>query len=102
MLKWVAVVVAVLGASAGSLAIFIAVRGISLYDHPDIQLRAKSTPEAVAHGRKLVRLLCMDCHFDPTTRALTGKRMRDVPVKVRDDFRSQYHTGCRSWDRIVE
>jgi cytochrome c2 len=81
MLKWVAVMVAVLGASAGSLVIFIAVRGIPSYDHPAIQFRMQSTPEMVAHGRKLVRLLCMDCHFDPASRALTGKRMRDVPAK---------------------
>jgi len=78
ILKWVAIVMAFLGVSTGSWAIFIAVRGIPSYDHPVIQFRAESNPE-VAHGRKLVRLLCMDCHFDPATGALTGKRMHDVP-----------------------
>src|SRR5215831_20906402 len=81
LLKRTAIVVAVLAAIACGLATFVAVRGIPSYAHPAIQFHVESTPQVVAHGRKLVRLLCMDCHFDPTTRALTGKRMRDVPSK---------------------
>ena len=80
-LKRTAIVVAALATIACGLATFVAVRGIPSYDHPSIQFRVESTPETVAQGRKLVRLLCMDCHFDPATRALTGKRMRDVPSK---------------------
>lgn len=81
VLKRAAIVVAILVVAAGGLAIFVAVRGIPSYAHPPVRFHVESTPQAVLHGRKLVRLLCMDCHFDPTTRALTGKRMRDVPAK---------------------
>jgi len=81
VLKGAAVVVMVLVAAAGGFTAYVAIRGIPSYTHPAIQFHVESTPQAVAHGRKLVRLLCMDCHFDPATRALTGKRMRDVPAK---------------------
>ena len=81
VLKRAAIVVAILVVAAGGLAIFVAVRGIPSYAHSPVRFHVESTPQAVLHGRKLVRLLCMDCHFDPTTRALTGKRMRDVPAK---------------------
>jgi len=81
ILKGIAIVVAVLASAGGVLASFVAIRGIPSYSRPAIQFHAESTPQSVAHGRKLVHLLCMNCHFDPATRALTGKRMRDVPAK---------------------
>src|SRR3974390_1457323 len=81
ILKSIGILMCALSVAAVGFAAYVAIRGIPFYTHPVIQFHVKFTPESVARGRKLARLLCMDCHFDPATRALTGKRMRDVPAK---------------------
>src|SRR5262245_11994894 len=37
------------------------------------------TAARVSEGRRLTMLMCATCHYDPTTRRLTGNRMRDLP-----------------------
>ena len=78
-LRWVAVVLGLVGAAAGGFAAFVAIRGIPRYTPGNIQLKVDATPQRLARGEKLVRLLCAECHLDPVTRQLTGRRMIDVP-----------------------
>jgi mono/diheme cytochrome c family protein len=49
-------------------------------------LRAPSTPEAIARGKKLASLLCNDCHQSDATHRLTGKHITDLPAVFGDIY----------------
>jgi mono/diheme cytochrome c family protein len=63
----------------GSAALYIQLTGLPVYAKPTLQLKAEATPERVARGKRLAQMLCVTCHFDPTTRVLSGKRMVEAP-----------------------
>lgn len=63
----------------GGFALFIQVRGIPSFTPEKISLKVEVTPERVANGRKIVNLLCSNCHFDQVTNRLSGKQMLDAP-----------------------
>jgi cytochrome c2 len=78
MKKALIVVGAVVGALVilvGGFMTYVAVSGIPRYEPGKVELRVDITPEKVTRGRKLASMLCADCHLDPSTRQLTGKRM---------------------------
>ncbi len=60
-------------------ALYIQFTGIPKYPVEKIDLKVQSTAQRVARGRKLVNMLCADCHYDQQTHSLTGKRMLDLP-----------------------
>ncbi|HEX7289132.1 MAG TPA: c-type cytochrome [Candidatus Angelobacter sp.] len=72
---------AVMVIAGGVFMAYVALRGIPSYPVPRLELRVQATQDSVARGRKLARLLCVSCHLDPATGALTGKHMPDVPAK---------------------
>ena len=80
-LKIAGLVMAILVVAAGSFCTYVAIRGIPSYRILQIKFQVKSTPQSVARGRKLVGLLCVSCHLDSATGALTGKHMEDVPAQ---------------------
>ncbi|MDP4220008.1 MAG: c-type cytochrome [Bacteroidota bacterium] len=53
------------------------------------------TPERVARGRKIVSLLCYDCHFNPATNRLSGHYVADIP-KAFGDIYSHNITGDKT------
>ncbi len=59
--------------------LYVQVNGIPRYDVEPVDLKIEATPERVARGKKLATLLCAQCHMDPVTKQLTGKRMSDAP-----------------------
>jgi mono/diheme cytochrome c family protein len=75
-LAWVLAAIVVLVAGA---ALAIQMGGLPHYPKPTLQLKVEPTPERVARGARLAKMLCVSCHFDPTTRVLSGRRMVDVP-----------------------
>lgn len=60
-------------------AAFISVRGIPKYEPGHITLKVESTPERLVLGKKLVSLLCKNCHMDNKTGAMTGHLMTEAP-----------------------
>ena len=60
-------------------ALYMQVSGLPRYEKPTLQLKVEATPERVARGKRLAQMLCVNCHFDPTTRVLSGKRMVEAP-----------------------
>ena len=78
-LKVLGVLVLLVVLAAGGFAAYIQITGIPRYPTQRIDLKVEVTPERVAQGRKIANMLCMECHRDPTTQKLTGKRMADVP-----------------------
>lgn len=81
LLKWLAilvglVVVAVLG--------FVAFLWLAPYPNFEPVVPAvtvESTPERVAHGRRLALSLCVACHENPETKTISGKAMEDMPAE---------------------
>ena len=63
----------------GGFALFIEIRGVPNYEPGKITLKVESTPARVERGKKIVALLCADCHLDPKTGKLSGKFMDDAP-----------------------
>ncbi len=60
-------------------ALFIQWRGIPTYDKPTLQQTVEVHPERVMRGKKLVSMLCANCHMNSETKMLTGKHMVDAP-----------------------
>jgi mono/diheme cytochrome c family protein len=81
VLKWLglalAVVVAVIAAGAG----YIAVAPIPRYPVVKADFPVEVTPDRVARGKRSIEMLCAACHMDSSTGALTGKRMPDLPAQ---------------------
>jgi len=80
-LKIAGVVVAVLVGVLGAGALYIECSGIPHYAVGHVSLHVTPSPERIERGKKLASLLCVDCHLDPRTGRLTGRRMFDVPKK---------------------
>lgn len=60
-------------------AIIISSGGIPTYEVEKVEFNLQTSPEAIARGQKLAVMLCANCHLDPATRKLTGKKMVDAP-----------------------
>jgi hypothetical protein len=80
---------------------FIEIRGIPKYDVQKIDYKVEVTPAAVERGKKLVLLLCANCHKNASTGVLTGEQMYDAPPEFGKIF-SQNITqdktyGIGSW-----
>ncbi|MDB4965508.1 MAG: putative diheme cytochrome c-553, partial [Myxococcales bacterium] len=72
--------------AAGGFVGWCAIDGIPHYAVPAVQAKVEVTPERVARGHKLASLLCAQCHRDPTTGKLTGRRLDDMPTQFGDAF----------------
>jgi mono/diheme cytochrome c family protein len=49
------------------------------YPEQPVALQVQPTPALLARGKALVSMMCSDCHRDPITGVLSGKRLTDVP-----------------------
>jgi mono/diheme cytochrome c family protein len=58
---------------------FIEIRGIPSYETKKIDYKAEPTPARLERGKKLVLLLCANCHKSSETGKLTGKQMLEAP-----------------------
>ncbi len=80
-LKYLLILIGIVLLAGLSAFTFISVRGIPSYDVEKIDFKAEVTPEKVEHGKKLVLLLCANCHKDQSTGKLTGTQMLDAPAE---------------------
>ncbi|MGZ6070294.1 MAG: c-type cytochrome [Myxococcaceae bacterium] len=79
ILKIVGLLVAALVVLVAAFLVYVQVDGIPRYPVEKVTFKADPTPERIERGRKLAGVLCANCHMNPTTRQLTGKRMVDAP-----------------------
>jgi len=79
LLKIGGIVLAIIVLAITTFVVFINVKGIPSYDVPEISYSINPTPEKIARGKKLAVMLCKNCHMNPETQELTGKRMMDAP-----------------------
>lgn len=59
--------------------IFINARGIPSYEVKAPQVNIQPDSAMVANGARLVNMVCAECHRGENTRALTGKKLMDIP-----------------------
>ena len=79
VLKIAGIALLCLAAAVGAFAAYVGVTGIPKYAPGKLALKVPVTPERVARGKKFGTLLCANCHMDPTTGKLTGKKIDDMP-----------------------
>jgi mono/diheme cytochrome c family protein len=77
-LRYLLLIVGILLLAVGLFAAFVALRGIPGYKAEHLDLKVSGTPERVERGRQLSAMLCNDCHMDPNTNKLTGRKMDEV------------------------
>lgn len=61
--------------------LYIYLVDIPSYEVKRIGYQVKSSPGAIERGKKLVSMLCANCHHNRETQSLSGKRMLDVPIE---------------------
>lgn len=76
--RYLLILVGIILIGAGAFAGFVAFRGIPGYKAEKVDLKVVSTPQRIERGRQLSAMLCNDCHMDPNTRKLTGRRMDEI------------------------
>ncbi len=59
--------------------LYIGMSDIPSYETEAIDFQAERSPAAIARGKKLVLMLCVNCHLNRETGKLTGKRVLDAP-----------------------
>jgi len=77
-LRYLLIILAIIVGLAGIFAAFVAIRGIPAHEAEKIDLKVTSTPERIEKGRQLSAMLCNDCHMDPNTGKLTGRKMDEI------------------------
>jgi len=60
-------------------ALYINASGIPNYERNVPEYHVEITPERVAKGKRLVSMLCANCHMNRESGVLSGKAMTDVP-----------------------
>ncbi len=79
---------AALVAAAGVVLAWIAVAPLPRYPLQSVAFdAAHATAADAAEGRRLALMMCAGCHYDPGTRALSGKPLRELPA-IFGDFAS--------------
>ena len=79
LLKILGIVGGVLVILVGAFVGYVQINGIPTYDRPQIaEMKVEVTPQRVANGQRMAKLLCVQCHADENGR-LTGKLMKDAP-----------------------
>lgn len=76
--RYLLIVIGIIAILVGGFAAFVAIRGIPHYTAEQFDLTVTSTPERIERGRQLSTMLCNDCHMDPNTGKLTGRKMSEV------------------------
>ena len=86
ILKWVGIAVGVVVVLVGAFAAYVAVSPIPSHTPQPVALKVEVTPERVARGKRTAEMLCVACHFDSNTGALTGKKMVDLPAQFGEAY----------------
>ncbi len=77
--KWFGISLGIVVALIGVLLLYINFAYNPTYEVNIPTIRVEATSARLERGRMLVMTLCAECHRDPVTRQLTGRRMGDLP-----------------------
>lgn len=79
VLKWLGLILAVGILAVAGFVAFLWLAPYPSFDPVVPSVTVVSTPERVAHGRRLALSLCVACHENPETKTTSGKLMADMP-----------------------
>ncbi len=77
-LRYLLIVLGIIVIIVAGFAAFVAFRGIPNYTPESVSLKVNATPQRIERGRQLSTMMCNDCHMDPNTNKLTGRRMDEI------------------------
>jgi cytochrome c2/mono/diheme cytochrome c family protein len=77
--KVILLIILIIIALTGVLALYIALRGLPEYPVQKISLTVDVTPQRVERGTKLASMLCRSCHYNSGTQKFTGRELKEVP-----------------------
>ncbi len=77
-LRYLLIVLGIIIIIVAGFAAFVAIRGIPHYTPEKVSLKVNTTPQLIERGRQLSTMLCNDCHRDPNTNKLTGRKMDEI------------------------
>lgn len=83
-LRWTGIVVGAILVLLGAVAAYFYFKDLPHYDVAKVDAKVEITPTRVERGRKLVAMTCADCHMDPQTNQLTGRKMVEFPAMFGD------------------
>ena len=83
-LRWTGIVVGVFLVLLGGAVGYFWFSDIPHYDVAKVEANVEITPARIERGRKLVAMTCADCHMDPSTNQLTGRKMTEFPAMFGD------------------
>jgi mono/diheme cytochrome c family protein len=64
----------------GGLVSFVAIAGIPKYPAPPpLDVKIEVTPERVKNGKRIVSMVCAECHYDQKTGRLSGQTVAGAP-----------------------
>jgi mono/diheme cytochrome c family protein len=86
MLRWLGFMLAVLLGLGSVGAAYIALAPLPRHPVPGVEFQVDVTPERVARGKRAAETLCVTCHLDSETGALTRKRMLDLPPQFGESW----------------
>jgi hypothetical protein len=76
--RYLLIIIGILVILVGGFAAFIAIRGVPSYTAQTYDFKVSMTPEHIEKGRQLSSMLCNDCHMNPNTGKLTGRKMEEI------------------------
>ena len=82
LLRIFLVFIAALAVTALAFFLYVNSAKIPRYPVTPVSLQVQPTPERIAEGRRIVDVLCSDCHRDPKSGKLSGKAMLEVPLTL--------------------
>src|SRR4051812_36138402 len=77
--KWLGIAVGAVIVVLGAFLASVAVQPLPHYPTPRVEFTVDADQARVVRGKRTVEMLCVGCHLDSATGALTGKRMPDLP-----------------------
>jgi len=79
LLRYFLVILLLLVVMGGVFGAFIHFRGLPELEHQALDIKIEYTPERIAEGERIVRMRCMDCHYNSESKQLSGQKLLDVP-----------------------
>src|SRR5580765_7794497 len=77
--------------------IYIEVRGIPSYQAKDPGITVQIDSAKIANGKRLDEMLCKNCHYNPSTDKLTGRKLSDAAIKKFGELYSQNITQDKEY-----
>jgi len=73
ILKWAGIGLGAVILVGGSVVLYMGLAPLATHEVPVMDVTVEATPARIARGKKLVSMLCSNCHYNSDDKALSGK-----------------------------